>query len=45
MFILERSNGTNNWNTFHTAAESVTMLYKGNRCKIYSMVCWGNLLN
>jgi hypothetical protein len=29
MFILERSNGTNNWNTFHAAAESVTMLYKG----------------
>jgi hypothetical protein len=27
--ILERSGGTNNWNTFHTAAESVTMLYKG----------------
>ncbi|CAF2742836.1 unnamed protein product [Rotaria sp. Silwood2] len=24
----ERSNGTNNWNTFHAAAESVTMLYK-----------------
>lgn len=29
IFILERSNGTNNWNTFHKAAESVTMLYKG----------------
>jgi hypothetical protein len=27
--FLERSNGTNNWNTFHAAAESVTMLYKG----------------
>jgi hypothetical protein len=25
----ERSNGTNNWNSFHAAAESVTMLYKG----------------
>ncbi|CAF3734896.1 unnamed protein product [Rotaria sordida] len=24
----ERSNGTNNWNTFHAAAESVTVLYK-----------------
>ncbi|CAF1598864.1 unnamed protein product [Rotaria magnacalcarata] len=24
----ERSNGTNNWNTFHAAAESVTLLYK-----------------
>ena len=24
----ERSNGTNNWNSFHAAAESVTMLYK-----------------
>jgi hypothetical protein len=30
-FFLERSNGTNNWNTFHAAAESVTMLYKGIR--------------
>lgn len=27
-FVLERSNGTNNWNSFHAAAESVTMLYK-----------------
>jgi hypothetical protein len=27
--FLERSNGTNNWNSFHAAAESVTMLYKG----------------
>ena len=26
---LERSSGTSNWNTFHAAAESVTMLYKG----------------
>ena len=26
---LERSNGTANWNTFHAAAGSVTMLYKG----------------
>ncbi|UJR08121.1 hypothetical protein I4U23_012398 [Adineta vaga] len=24
----ERSSGTNNWNSFHTAAESVAMLYK-----------------
>ncbi len=30
-FVLERSSGTNNWNTFHAAAESVTMLYKGKR--------------
>ncbi|CAF3988004.1 unnamed protein product, partial [Rotaria sp. Silwood1] len=26
--MFQRSNETNNWNTFHTAAESVTMLYK-----------------
>jgi hypothetical protein len=30
MFFLERSGGTANWNTFHAAAGSVTMLYKGN---------------
>ena len=29
VFILERSSGTANWNTFHAAAGSVTMLYKG----------------
>jgi hypothetical protein len=28
-FRSERSNGTANWNTFHAAAGSVTMLYKG----------------
>jgi hypothetical protein len=29
IFSSERSNGTANWNTFHAAAGSVTMLYKG----------------
>ena len=29
ILFLERSNGTANWNTFHAAAGSVTMLYKG----------------
>lgn len=29
LFSLERSSGTANWNTFHAAAGSVTMLYKG----------------
>lgn len=33
IFVIERSNGTNNWNTFHAAAESVTMLYKGSISK------------
>ena len=28
-FFAERSSGTANWNTFHAAAGSVTMLYKG----------------
>ncbi len=33
-FFSERSNGTANWNTFHAAAGSVTMLYKGKEIDI-----------
>ena len=32
-FVPERSNGAANWNAFHAAAGSVTMLYKGKECR------------
>lgn len=37
-FSLERSNGTANWNTFHAAAGSVTMLYKGKNSKFQKKI-------